>query len=209
MKNENTLKLTTTAIFTAILVLMAFTPLGYLKTGGLEISFSMIPVAIGAILLGSASGAFLGFVFGLTSFIQCFGMSAFGAVLLGINPILTAIVCIVPRTLMGWLTGLIFKGLKKQLSKSQNAGLRMVPYTVASVCAPLLNTALFMTALCLCFYNTDYIQEIAGMLGASNVFVFILLFVGINGLIEAVVSMIVSIPASKALDHVFGKFANR
>ena len=127
MKKSETIKLTTTAIFTAILVLMAFTPLGYLKTGGLEISFSMIPVALGAMLLGPACGAILGAVFGITSFIQCFGMSAFGAALLGINPFLTAAVCIIPRTLMGWLTGLIFNAIQKGVSSSQHRSVKFLP----------------------------------------------------------------------------------
>ena len=46
-------------------------------------------VVIGAIILGPTAGAILGGVFGITSFIQCFGISAFGTLLFGINPVLT------------------------------------------------------------------------------------------------------------------------
>lgn len=99
------------AILTAIILLMAFTPIGYLHFGIIEITLIMIPVIIGAIVLGPGAGAFLGGMFGLTSFIQCFGMSAFGAALLSIQPVLTFLVCMIPRILMGWLCGLIFKGL--------------------------------------------------------------------------------------------------
>lgn len=70
------------AILIAIILVMAFTPLGYLKTAGLEITFIQVPVIVGAILMGPTAGAILGGVFGLTSFIQCFGLSAFGAALL-------------------------------------------------------------------------------------------------------------------------------
>ena len=45
--------------------------------------------------------------------LQCFGMSPFGAALLGINGFLTFLVCVPTRILMGWLTGLIYKGLRK------------------------------------------------------------------------------------------------
>ena len=70
-------KLVQLGLLTAIVILMAFTPLGYLRTAGLEITFIMIPVIVGAILLGPGAGALLGGVFGLTSFVQCFGMSPF------------------------------------------------------------------------------------------------------------------------------------
>ena len=90
---EKTRRLTQLALLVAIMLVLAFTPLGYLKLGpALEITFMTIPVAVGAILLGPASGAFLGGVFGLTSFIQCFGMSQFGATLLGIDAVRTFLV---------------------------------------------------------------------------------------------------------------------
>ena len=85
------------ALLVAIIIVLAFTPLGYIKTLGLEITLIVVPVTVGAITLGPAAGAVLGLVFGLTSFIQCFGMSAFGAALFQINPFTTCIVCIVPR----------------------------------------------------------------------------------------------------------------
>ena len=64
------------ALLVAIILLMAFTPIGYIKTAGLEITLIVIPVAVGAVTLGPAAGAILGGVFGITSFIQCFGMCA-------------------------------------------------------------------------------------------------------------------------------------
>lgn len=79
-------KMVILAMLTAVIILMTFTPLGYLKLPFVEISFLMLPVALGAILLGPVAGAILGTVFGITSFIQCFGASALGAMLLSINP---------------------------------------------------------------------------------------------------------------------------
>lgn len=108
---EKTRKLVQMAILIAVMLILAFTPLGYLKVGAIEITFMTIPVVVGAIILGPAAGAVLGGVFGLTSFIQCFGMSAFGAALLNISPILTFLVCMVPRILMGYLAGVIFRAL--------------------------------------------------------------------------------------------------
>ena len=58
----------------AILLLMAYTPLGYLNIGPLAITFNIIPVAISAITMGPVGGAIAGAVFGLTSFGQCIGI---------------------------------------------------------------------------------------------------------------------------------------
>ena len=55
MKNNNrftTAQLTLLGLMAAILLLMAYTPLGYLNIGPLAISFNVIPVAISAVVLG-------------------------------------------------------------------------------------------------------------------------------------------------------------
>ena len=82
-KTFSTKYLVEMALLVAIILLMAFTPIGYIKTAGLEITLIVVPVAVGAVTLGPVAGAILGGVFGITSFIQCFGMSQFGALLLG------------------------------------------------------------------------------------------------------------------------------
>jgi uncharacterized membrane protein len=64
-------------ILIALTLVMAFTPVGYLKVGAVSISFLMIPVAVGAIAVGPWAGALLGAVFGITSFVQCFGADPF------------------------------------------------------------------------------------------------------------------------------------
>ncbi|MBO5373795.1 MAG: ECF transporter S component [Lachnospiraceae bacterium] len=184
------------ALLVAIILLMAFTPIGYIKTFGLEITLIVVPVAVGAVTMGPLAGAILGGVFGLTSFIQCFGMSAFGTVLLGINPIYTFIVCFVSRVLMGWLTGVIYQGLKKIQP------IRKVSVVIANLIGPLLNTLFFMGTLVLFFYNTEYIQGLAESMGASGALAFVVAFVGINGVIEALVCFVVGSAISKALQVV-------
>ena len=182
------------AVLIAIILIMAFTPLGYIKTLGLEITLIVVPVCVGAVTLGPTAGLILGAVFGISSFIQCFGLSTFGMQLLAINPILCFIVCVPTRMLMGWLTGVIYKALSK-------TGAKAIATPFACLIGPVLNTLFFMSTLCLCFYNTDYIQGFVSDLGAANVLLFVILFVGINGLIEAVASFVVgtaiSIPLNK------------
>lgn len=192
-KKFSTKQLVEMALLTAIIILLAFTPIGYIRTLGLEITLIVVPVTVGAVTLGPAAGAVLGLVFGITSFIQCFGMSPFGAALLGIHPLFTCVVCIVPRFLMGWLTGCIYQGLKKAKS------LKKAAVVIANLIGPILNTVFFMGTLVLLFYRTEYIQGIAETLGASNALAFVLAFVGLNGVIEALACFIVGSAISRAL----------
>ena len=97
---NNTSKLVILGLMTGILLLMAYTPLGYLNIGPLAITFNVIPVAIAAITLGPAGGAAIGAVFGMTSFLQCIGIggsSAMGAMLFSINPFLAFVQRFIPR----------------------------------------------------------------------------------------------------------------
>lgn len=190
---KNTTYLVELAVLVAIIIVMAFTPIGYIRTLGLEITLIVVPVVVGAVTLGPMAGLILGAAFGITSFIQCFGLSAFGATLLSINPFFTFLVCVPTRMLMGYLTGLIFKGLRQTKLNKQ------VSISISCLAGPLLNTVLFMSVLCLCFYNTEYIQGFVGQLGASNVLLFIVGFVGINGLVEAIACFVAGTAISIAL----------
>ena len=107
-------KLAVNGLLSAVICIISFLPI---RTLGLEITLSMVPVAIGASLYGAGTGAVLGGVFGLVSFIQCFGYSPFGAALLGMNMIYTAIICIPTRMLAGFLAGLAAKAVAKITKK--------------------------------------------------------------------------------------------
>ena len=87
-KKFDTKRLVLLAMLAGILLMMSFTPLGYLNIGPLAISLNMIPVAIGAVALGPTGGAVLGAVFGITSCLQCIGIggtSAMGMLLFEIS----------------------------------------------------------------------------------------------------------------------------
>ena len=192
-KKLNTVTMVELAVLIAVVLLMAFTPIGYIKTFVLEITLIVVPVAVGAVTLGPVAGLILGTIFGITSFIQCFGMSPFGAMLLSINPVSTFIVCVPTRMAMGWLTGMIFRGLKMTDLD------RKVSTSIACLLGPFLNTFFFMSALCVCFYHTDYIQSMVTSVGATNVFAFIVAFVGLNGIVEALSCFVIGTAIAIAL----------
>ncbi len=187
-------RLTVLGLLTAIIAVISFLPI---RTLGLEITLSMVPVAVGAVVLGPAGGAILGFVFGVVSFLQCLGYSAFGAALFGINPFFCFLVCVPTRTLAGFLPGLI----RKAVARGAAAGSRrdLIATGAGSVAAPVFNTLFFMSALTLFFYGTEYIQGYVDLLGAANPVTFIILFVGINGLVELLCGAFLAFPVSAAL----------
>jgi len=142
----NTSQLVILGLMTAILLLMAYTPLGYLNIGPLAITFNVIPIAIAAITLGPVGGAITGGVFGLTSFLQCIGVggtSAMGVILFEINPVLAFIQRFVPRFLDGLLLGYIFRGMRKITNIS-------IASFVTGFCSAFLNTAWYF---CLAIQN--------------------------------------------------------
>ena len=183
-KRFDTRMMVTTAMLCAILLVMSFTPLGYLNIGPLAISFNMIPVAIAAIALGPVGGMILGAMFGITSFLQCLGIggtSAMGVILFEINPFLAFIQRFVPRLLAGLIAGFVYKGVKKLSNPT-------IACFATGFSAALLNTVLFMTALVLLFGKTDYLQ---GLIGGRNILVFICAFVGINAVVEMVAASLI------------------
>lgn len=176
-KKFYTKRLVLLAVLAGILLMMSFTPIGYLNIGPLAISLNMIPVAIGAIALGPSGGAILGAIFGITSCLQCVGIggtSAMGVVLFEINPLLALVQRFVPRIVAGWIAGWIFVGTRK-LTNSFAAGF------ITGFSAALMNTVFFMTALVALFGRTEYLQE---LISGRNILVFVCAFVGVNAVVE-------------------------
>lgn len=200
MKNKKTLEMVQMAVLIAIILVMAFTSIGYIRTAGLSISIITIPVVIGAMIIGPKAGLILGAVFGFTSFYQCFGLDPFGATLLSINPFLTFLVCVPTRALMGWLVGVIFNAMKK-IDKT-----KIVSYFVCGLLGAFLNTLFFMGMLILGFWNTEYLQGLnTTLFGGVNPLAFVIGFVGVNGLLEMPAACIGGGVISKALNKAFNR----
>ena len=196
MKNfEKTKRLVLASLIVAIIAVMGFTPLGYIKLGVIEFTLLMIPVVIGAATLGIAWGTFFGAVFGLTSFFQCFGYSAFGAALLAINPYATFILCFLPRILMGFLSGLIFKAISK-IDKS-----KIISFITASISGALLNTVLFTVMFLMFFRNADLTAAFGMNLADMSIINVIGILITFNAVIEVIVCGIIGTALSKVIVH--------
>ena len=96
--------------------------------------------------------------------------------------------------LMGWLTGMIYLALKDSKARTFSIPL-------ACLSAPLLNTILYMTTLCLLFFNKPEVQDWATAAGLpiQNVFAFVSAMVGFNAVFEASASFIIGTAVTKAL----------
>ena len=191
--SKKTLEMALTAILSALILLMTFCGIGYIPlVYPLKLTLLTLPVAVGSVLMGYKVGLILGGVFGISSFITCFGMDPFGSTLLGINPFLCAVMCIVPRLLCGMLPALIYKAISIKDTKG------FVSIPVAATATALLNTLFFLTFLWVFFVNkTDLIGK--------NFFSFFIASAGINALLEAAVCLVAGTAIVKALQSFMKK----
>ena len=176
-----------TAVLAAIVLLMAFTPLGYLRVGPVSITFLVIPVVIGGMTLGPVRGGFLGAVFGATSFAQCFMGDLFGAALAALSPVATAVACFVPRILIGVVAGVLFPALLK-VSRSH-----VLAFVGTAVAGTLTNTILFV-GMVVGFFQSSYF-------GGSPFWTIFVGFFTVNVALELVVGVIVSAALSAVLNR--------
>lgn len=186
------------AVFALIIVVMAFTPVGFLKTGNLEASFLVVPVAIGAILLGPTYGAVLGLVMGVVSFAQCFGASDMGSALFGVSAVNTFLLCVIPRVICAWMAGVFYD----LLSKIDKTG--FVPQIAAAVVCPIFNFILFMLGLSLLFGQTPYLLNMQTQMNASGIGFYFALG-GMNLLYELLASVVLT----TGISTLILKFKNR
>ncbi len=182
-----------TALFSAIIIIMAFTPLGYIPLGIINATIIQIPVIVGSLFCGPKQGAFLGFLFGFTSFLKNTitpaTLSAFvfspvlAAGMFGAKGVLfSTFICFVPRILVGILPYFIYKGMKK-FSKWKS-----VDFVVAGVAGAFTNTFLVMGSIYLLYKDAYAAAQgidpgmVLGVIGG---------IIGFNGVIEAVLSGVI------------------
>lgn len=184
-------QITLLGLLTAVVLLMSYTPLGYLRIGPLALTLNMIPVAVAAAALGPVGGAFTGAVFGLTSFLQCLGIggaSPLGTALFGFSPLRCFLMCFGSRLLTGFLVGVICQWIRPRLRSAA---------AVTGFLAAFLNTLFFMGSLVLLFGHTEYVQN---MMGGKNVFIFICTFVGLQAVVEMLASTFLTAALVKGLE---------
>ena len=194
--NSKLVKMAELAILTAIVII--FQMLGtFIHIGPTSISLVLVPIAAGAILLGPASGAFLGFVFGaITLGAGISGADYFTSVLFAAHPVYTSLICILKATLAGLAAGLVYKALKKKNS--------YVAAVAACAACPIVNTGLFILGSLLAVSDTLSENFVSG---TSVIYFLVIVCAGLNFIAELVLNMILS-PAINRLSVILNKNTN-
>ena len=174
-KKFSTRKLTGLAILTALVVILQFLPV---KGPFFLITLTLVPIVIGSALYGAFSGAWLGFIFGVTVL-----LSGDAAAFLTINIPGTIATVLVKGILAGLAAGLVYK-----LASKVN---RYFGVICSALVAPVVNTGIFLLGCRLFFMDT--VNGWAAASGYENVGAYMILsLVGINFLIELGVNMVCS-----------------
>lgn len=182
---SNAWKVSILGILAAFELIFSMTPIGSIPVGPLCITFNVIPVAIAAVIMGPVGGATMGGFFGILSFLQSYGIgvpSPLKAVLLGINPFYTFVLCVVTRVLTGLIVGFIYNGLSKRINV-------YISSAITGFLTAIINTVLFMSVLLLLFGQTKYLQE---MIDGRNILIWVCTFVGLNAVIEMIAATVIT-----------------
>ncbi len=192
MKNNMHAKVlrTTQAAFLAALVAVLQVLAYTIKLGPFNMSFVLVPVVIGGVLLGPATGGFLGGVFGAVVAIACVtGMDAGGFILFSANPFLCILLCLVKGIAAGYISALVYRLLSRKIK------FNMLATMFSTVLAPVVNTGLFCIGMALFFYDT-----LVAWAGGSGVIYYMFTgLIGINFVIELLLNIILCPIISEAI----------
>ena len=200
-QKQQVLYLVQLALLTALILVLQFTGVAIRLPipGATNISLVLIPIALGAMLLGPAAGAILGFIYGATVFVSLgvMHMDPFTGFLFDNTPVMAALICTVKTTAAGLVAGWVYRALSKKSV--------WLAVFVAAALVPTVNTGVFVLG-CFLIYST--ISEFAAGAGYSAVYFILILCAGINYLLELAINLIFS-PALERLVRLLSKKIRR
>lgn len=169
-----------------VIVLQTFG--GTIVIGGVvQLNFTLVPIVLGAVLLGPTAGGILGLACGIVVMIQVImGLSPFYTVIWTENPVVAALTCVVKTTVAGYVAGWVYRWIAKKS--------KIVATFVAAGLVPVLNTGLFILG-CLCMSNAIVVfgSENGMQLSGSDILVFILVgLVTFNFFIEFALNLLLA-----------------
>ena len=210
MKNKtNVRSMALMALLAAIICILAFTPfIGYIPLGFTRATIVHIPVIIASLLLGPKKGAALGFLFGLTSFINntmnptptSFMFTPFFSLGETSGNFSSLIICFLPRILVGVVPYYVYQFCQKLSKKEEISQIGLI---LSGIYGSLTNTLLVMN-LTFIFFKEEY--ALANNKTVSAVYGFILSIIGINGVPEAIIAGILTLFIGRILLKKRGAF---
>lgn len=200
---NNTRRLTLTALLVAVIILLNFTPVGYIQLPMIKATVIHVPVIIGSILLGPGIGAGLGFVFGLTSLYN----NTFAPTLLSFafSPVIPVpgtaggswtalLVTFLPRILVGVFPYYANRFFGKLLKEKG----RMVSLGLSGIVGSMTNTILVMHLIYFLFRDA---YGKASNLAVGAVYRAVLAVIFTNGLPEAVLAAVITAAVCRAIQR--------
>ena len=177
MANTQTKKLVMLSVLSAITLVLQL--LGsFIKFGPFSISLVLVPIVVGAAICGKFSGAWLGFVFGLSVLI-----SGDASAFLAVSPIGTILTVLLKGILCGIAAEFCYRSVAK-LSP-------VIATFVSAIVCPVVNTGIFLIG-CKLFFM-ELISQWAAALGFENVGAYMILgLVGGNFLFEMAANLVLS-----------------
>lgn len=166
------------------LVIVLQTCGGFFQIGGVSLSFVLVPIVLGGILLGWIAGGLLGFAFGFI--VLMYGVSGaepFTATLLANSPLMTVLICLVKGTAAGILPALLYRWLAKYN--------KLAAAIAAAVTAPVVNTGLFIVG-CLMISGTIATNFTANGMMSEVVYFLFIGCAGSNFLIEFAINLVLA-----------------
>lgn len=179
-------RLVGTAILAAFVIVLQF--FVSIPIGAFTITLTLVPIMIGAILFGPATGALLGGIFGGVVSIQVVTGAAgiISLTMFQYTPVVTIALCMLKGIAAGWIAGLIYR-LFEKLQKT------MLGTVLAAVACPIVNTGLFAIGM-LIFYQTLLRQWAIDYEYASAVSFLMIGMIGLNFVVEFACNVVL-IPA--------------
>ncbi|MBO4584733.1 MAG: ECF transporter S component [Clostridia bacterium] len=163
------------AILAALIVGLQF--VGGISIGPFSITLTLIPIVVGAIILGPAIGAVLGLIFGLiVSIFSVTGRDPGGQMVFAASPVIAWALCLLKGAAAGFLPAVVYRAVKKKT---------LAAY-LASMVAPVANTGIFIAGMLLFF--RPLLESWAG--GRNTLAYAITGLAGINFLIEFAVAVV-------------------
>lgn len=182
MKQKNRFsayRLTVLAILSALTVVFQLIS-SQLTIGTVSITLSLVPIVIGAVLLGPSAGALLGAVLGAVNFVASFS-NPFLLLLFQSAPIVYLLLCFGKTIAAGAVSGWIARFFHKKNS--------FVGVCLSSLATPVVNTGLFFAAMLTVFRAP--IVSYFGEAAAADIVVFVAVtLIGINFIVEFAINAV-------------------
>ena len=179
-------------VLTALIIVLQVLGSNIVVFGTVRLSFVLVPIVLGAIMLGVRGGVFLGFVFGLITIIMgAVGADPFTYVLLNESPFLCVATCLVKAVCAGLISALTYKVVSVRN--------KTIALFVSAIVAPVVNTGLFILGA-LAMGNVLNDNFVAN--GETLIHFLIIGCAGINFLVELSINVVLA-PALRVVLKAF------